>query len=109
MKPLILTLLLAATSAHAEFVTGNKLFENMASTDATRRTFALAYVAGVHDAGRGILHCSPESITVGQVNDMTKQLLERLPAERHLSADQFVIGVLQEAYPCAQKPTGRGT
>jgi hypothetical protein len=109
MNRLILTLslALACVSARAEFVTGNELLTRM-NGDATARAFALAYVAGVHDSMRGIAHCSPESVTLGQVHDMTRQLLDRLPSDRHMSADQFVVAALTQAWPCEKPKSSRG-
>lgn len=68
------------------------------------RLSALAYIAGVHDTQSGLTICIPAGrVTLGQMADMVKQTLERLPSERHLSADIFVQVSLEERWPCAKK------
>jgi hypothetical protein len=96
-----------STSAYAEFLSGNDLYERMISKDGTRQAFAMAYVAGAHDAMFGVSHCTPDNVTIGQVHDLVKAALEKFPADRHHSADQFVVLTLKGAFPCANKPTSQ--
>jgi hypothetical protein len=109
MRKLILSVcLLAALPAHAEFLTGNKLLQLIKSSAENERNFAFGYVAGAFDTGHGAVHCAPENVTVGQVTDMVKNLLETTPSQRHKSADQFVNAMLSTTWPCKKQPTSSG-
>jgi hypothetical protein len=99
MKTLILSLALLATSAQAEFISGNKLYSQMSGTEGDRM-MALGFVAGVHDAIDTVLVCTPNAITIGQVRDMTSSYLSENPSIRHLSASAIVTYVLSKAWPC---------
>jgi len=102
MKHIIFTLLMAATAAKAEFMTGNELLGKM-NGNHTEQMMAIGYVTGVHDALRNVTHCSPLNITVGQINEMVKNHLERNPEFRHKSADAHVSYVLNKAWACPKK------
>jgi len=68
------------------------------------RVTALAYIAGVADSQSGITICIPPGqVTLGQMGDMVKQALERIPSERHLSADVYVQVTLSSRWPCARR------
>lgn len=104
MKALITTIaLLCASAAHAEFYTGNDIFNRMTSRDAGDRTFALGFVGGVADLGHGVHHCAPGGVTLGQLYDMVKADMERHPAIRHMSAAMIVTVTLGDTWPCAKK------
>lgn len=98
---------LLCAGAHAQqsstLYTGQELYNRMSSD----RVTALAYIAGVHDSQSGISICIPPGqVTLGQMSDMVKQTLERVPSERHLSADIYVQATLEKRWPCAKKGTG---
>lgn len=104
MKAIILLALLAAPMAQAQsssiFYTGQDLYLRFSSD----RVAALAYIAGAADAQSGATVCIPPGqVTLGQVGDMVKQALERVPSERHMSADIYVQAVLEKRWPCAKK------
>lgn len=100
MKKLIAVAALLCGTAHAEFFSGNELLRRMNSTDQYERGSAMGYVIGAHDAGRGVVHCSPEAATGGQVRDMVRAHLEAVPEVRHLAADQHVTYILKKTWPC---------
>lgn len=104
MKKIALTLLAAASIgvAHAEFADGNKLLSDM-NGDTMDRMHALGYITGVFDTGRSVIHCPPSNITAGQLNDMVKNYLINVPAERHLTGDTIVNRVLKAMWPCAKR------
>lgn len=96
--------LAAATSAHAEFMTGNDLLAKLTDkTDNWSYAVGIGYISGVHDAGRSVVHCSPVTVTMGQLGDMTRMRLEQVPAILHLSADVLILDMLKTAWPCAKK------
>lgn len=101
-KAIILALALAG-SAHAEFVDGNKLLNQMKDSAYFNQGHALGYVAGVADMGLGVVHCAPSNLTAGQLNDMVRNYLENTPAERHLTGDTIVNKVLKTVWPCAKR------
>jgi len=107
MKKLLLVTALLCGGAHAQqgsvLYTGQDLYTRFSSDRAT----ALAYIAGVADSQSGVTICIPPGqITLGQMGDMVKQALERVPSERHMSADIYVQVALENRWPCAKK--GRG-
>lgn len=105
MKKLIITgLFLISTSASAEFLNGNKLLSLMNGTD-SEQVQALMYVAGAADSGFGITTCPPEAVTLRQVYDITKKLLEKVPEHRHKAADSFVTTAMNIVWPCKKTST----
>ena len=102
----LMTISLAPAVACAEFYSGNQLYAQMTNRDSFDRLAALAYVAGAADAVTGVLSCPPAGVSVGQVYDLTKQLLEAMPESRHRSADSFVQAVMKANWPCR---ASRGT
>ena len=107
MKKLLLITALLCTGAHAQqssiLITGQELLARM--TD--NRMWVFGYVAGVADSQSGVTICiPPNTVTVGQMTDMVKQSLERVPSERHLSADVYVSVTLSNRWPCAKRGGG---
>lgn len=106
MRKLILLSLLGA-AAHAQpssiLYSGQELYNKLTND----RLSAMGYIAGVADSQSGVTICIPPGqVTLGQMSDMVKQTLERLPSERHLSADIFVQATLEKRWPCAKRGTG---
>ena len=104
MKAALILVALLCTNASAQqssiLYTGQDLFTRF-NTD---RPFVLAYIAGVADSQSGVTICIPPGqVTLGQMGDMVKQSLERLPSERHLAADIYVQVTLSNRWPCAKK------
>jgi hypothetical protein len=73
----------------------------------TDRVSALSYIAGVADSQSGVTICIPPGqVTLGQMGDMVRQSLERIPSERHLSADVYVTVTLSNRWPCNNRRGG---
>lgn len=106
-KLLIISVCGLATAAHAEFKTGNQLWNQM-NGDSIDRVHAMGYVAGVADVGHGVQHCAPSGVTLGQAFDVVKQSMERTPSIRHLSADVLVNAALAVTWPCANNRRNNG-
>jgi hypothetical protein len=102
-KIIVATAIVASFSAQAEFMTGNKLLSFLNSSDKTEYAVGMGYVAGAWDALSSVAICAPAEVTVSQVVDMTKFLLDKNPSERHKSADLFVMTAGSEAWPCKKK------
>jgi len=103
-KLLIITALLCGgAQAQSIMYTGQDLHVRMTSSPA----LANGYIAGVADAYSGVTICiPPNTVTLGQMSDMVKQTLERVPSERHLPAEVFVQAALSKRWPCAKKGDG---
>jgi hypothetical protein len=106
-RKLTLIGLLLSCAAHAQpssiLYTGQDLYTRMTSSPA----LASGYVAGVADALSGVTICiPPNTVTLGQMVDMVKQSLERVPSERHLAADTYVQVTLSNRWPCAKRGGG---
>ena len=104
MKKTIILMLALAGSAHAEFVDGNGLLNQLRDTGSYfKQGHSMGYIAGVADMGYGVVHCAPSNLTEGQLSDMIKNYLENTPAERHLTGDVIVNKVLKTMWPCAKR------
>jgi hypothetical protein len=106
-KFLILAAWAAVLPAQAQqssiLITGQELFNRMTEN----RMWVFGYVAGVADSQSGITICIPPGVvTVGQMTDMVKSALERVPSERHLAADIYVQAALSNRWPCSGKRGG---
>jgi hypothetical protein len=107
MKKLLIITALLCGSAHAQpssiLYTAQDLYTRMTSSP----TFAHGYIAGVADSQSGVTVCIPPGqVTLGQMTDMVKQTLERIPSERHMAADIFVQATLSNRWPCAKRGGG---
>ena len=107
MKKLLIITALMCGGAHAQqssiLYTAQDLYTRMNSS----LPFVHGYVAGVADAQSGVTICIPPGqVTLGQMTDMVKQTLERVPSERHMAADIFVIATLSNRWPCGKRGGG---
>lgn len=109
MKKLILIAALCASTAHAEFLTGNDLLQRLESDSAVERVAGLGYIMGVADAVLGVEQCAPGNVTAGQMRDMVRNHLTSNPSVRHITADVQVRYVLKNAWPCANSNRRGGT
>jgi len=103
MKHTILALAILCGNAHAEFYTGNDLLQKFDSESHGERMLAIGYVMGVFDVGQSVLHCSPATVTSGQVRDMAAAYIRGTPAKRHKSAESLINEVLAAAWPCPKR------
>lgn len=107
MRNLLIITALLCTSAQAQqssiMYTGQDLLNRLASNPA----LANGYIAGVHDSQTGVTICIPPgTVTLGQMSDMVKQALERVPSERHMPADLYVQAALANRWPCSNRRGG---
>ena len=106
MKKWLVCLLFVPAMAHAEFWTGNNLYDRLTSSEAGERIQALGYVMGVYDVAVHVLFCPPgseTSITAGQIRDMTFNWLGNNPHRRNESAEKLVIEAYRQAWPCRNR------
>lgn len=92
--------LCVAGQARADFWDVNRMMENMNSDSQVLRTAATAYIMGVHDAGNSIVFCSPRTVTGGQVRDVVRYFVERMPEVRESHAAVVVTTILKTHWPC---------
>jgi len=107
MKKLLIIAAVLCSGAQAQqsstLYTGQELFTKFSSDRAT----ALAYIAGVADSQSGVTICIPPGqVTLGQMGDMVKQSLDRVPSERHVAADIYVQATLSNRWPCNNRKGG---
>ena len=106
-KKLILSAMLLASTAHAEFRDGNKLLADINSSSVVDNAIVLGYVMGIADVTMGIAHCGPPNVTSGQIRDMVNNYLNNKPTERTKTGDEIVIYVLRTAWPCSSRGKGQ--
>jgi len=99
----ILLAALLATSAHADFKSGNELLANINGDNYYNKGNAMGYIMGVVDAYSGIYICPPETITGGQIQDIVKSYLAQTPSTRHQGASMLVYSAMVEFFPCKKK------
>jgi hypothetical protein len=102
-KTFMLAVAMLATVAHAEFISGNELLRRLESSESYDRGLGMGYVAGVFDATSGLHHCSPSSVSLGQMRDMTLKALRAMPEMRDRSADLYVVVSAKRMWPCKKK------
>lgn len=107
MKYALLLSALLALPAQAQMFDGNKLLDifKKAETAGNHVDWGMSrgYVAGVYDANIGVTFCTPPSMTLGQISDISQKYLENNPAVRHLPAEAIITFFLGKAWPCAKK------
>ena len=102
LVPILLAALLA-TSAHADFKSGNEILDNINSDNYYSKGNAMGYIMGVVDAYSGIYICPPATITGGQIQDIVKSYLVQMPSVRHEGASMLVFRAMVEFFPCKKK------
>lgn len=109
MKKFFVALLFVPAMAHAEFWTGNKLYERLGSSEVIERSQGLGYVMGVYDVAVHALFCPIEgNITAGQIRDMVFNWLGNNPHRRHESAEKLVTEVFKQVWPCRNRSSRGG-
>jgi len=100
MKKLLLALAMVCSPAYADFVTGNKLLDDINSDIFAAKGFANGYISGVANALDEVLFCLPYGVTVGQVVDVTTRYLRNNPAQRHKGGSILIVNALVQVWPC---------
>jgi len=107
MKYALFLSALLALPAQAQMFSGNKMLDILKKAEVSSNHvdwgMGHGYVAGVYDSNIGVNFCSPGSMTLGQLTDMTKNYLENNPAVRHLPAESIIVYFMSKTWPCAKK------
>ena len=105
MRKLLATLLFVPVMAHAEFWTGNNLYDRLSSSDVLERVQALGYVMGVYDVYVHVTFCpvNQSSITAGQIRDMAAGWLAANASTRHRNAEALLNDMFRQAWPCRNR------
>jgi len=108
----LLVLLLASANATPEsFESGNELLSACKKQEGSfGSAYCMAYIAAVSDSHDTWVNwgyipkrtCTPEKVTVGQLELVTVKYLEENPQELHLGASSLVLNALTLAFPCTQ-------
>jgi hypothetical protein len=94
-----------ARPAIASYMTGNYILQACASKGTYDYSFCQGYVAGVADLMlsdpkyKNTL-CMPDSVTIGQIVDISIITLKQFPNVRHENADGIIGAALLHAFPC---------
>lgn len=105
MKKWIAGLLMVPCIAHAEFLTGNDIYQRMTSRDISDQLYALGYVVGAYDMGVHVFFCprTEQNITAGQVRDIAQSYLASNPGQRHRTAEALMREAFRQVWPCANQ------
>jgi len=99
MKKLLLALAFVG-SAHANvYENGNTLLREIEDTN-FGKMYALGYIVGTADTYQGNALCIPDTVTKGQLLDVTHQFLRAKPQHRDLAADVLILLALGEHWAC---------
>ena len=104
MKKFLISLLLACTTAQAQYQSGNELYSDLTHRTDAGQMFGMGYVVGVTDAFIGKELCIPKNVTQGQLVEVVTNFLASRPHIRHQPADILVLVALGQHWSC---PTGR--
>ena len=93
------------SKSHGDFFTGNKLKDAFDDKNSFGEVLAGGYVAAIYDVLsvtniNGFKACIPNSVTLGQLEDVTKKFLSDHPEKLHYGASGLVASALYEAFPC---------
>lgn len=110
MKKLLAALLFVPAMAHAEFWSGNDLYNKLGSNEYMDKTQGIGYIMGVYDVAIHVYFCprTEQGITVGQIRDMVFNYLYQNPSRRNELAEKLVLEVFRQTWPCANRTPGRG-
>ncbi|MCX7283067.1 MAG: Rap1a/Tai family immunity protein [Novosphingobium sp.] len=103
-------LLLVATPAHAEWMSGDQLHETCTATAPVDRAMCLSYVMGVLDGFRDLDRPprTPLDASAGQVRDAVTRFLEDHPEQRKLQGRQVIRAAIVAQWPKLQpKPQAK--
>jgi hypothetical protein len=104
MKHAFIALAFVASTAHAQFWSGNDLLNRLDGRNTSEYLQAQGYILGATDAGQGSNHCIPGTVNGGQVFDLVHRFLRETPELRHqYSADLFVTTILKRVWPCQKR------
>lgn len=95
---------LVAAPAHAEWMSGNQLYDTCSAASPIDRGLCLSYVMGVLDGFRSmdLPPRTPEGATGGQVRDVVTKYLVYHPESRTLPARTIVKSAVVDAWPDLQ-------
>jgi hypothetical protein len=104
MKKLLVTLsLLFSLSAHAEFIAGDHLYNNLMSSDPQLKGQGQGYVMGIFDVLMDKTICPPAEVRSNAVINLVVRQLEVSKADnKNYAASSIVEYALEKAYRCAR-------
>ena len=113
---ILITLLFATQQANASFYIGRDLQAQIEKCDSRSRIGSDAlvsvsvacgrragYVAGVFDAYYRTARqkdCTPDTVTLGQLQAVVEKYLNNHPEDWHFSANSLILNAVNEAWPC---------
>ena len=105
MKKLITSLFFCAFSitANANLLTGNALLEILNEKDPEKSGFSHGFIAGIADAGLGVVWCPKPDTTLEQVITLVHAVVSTANDSDSKPASDYVLYALNRAYPCKPK------
>lgn len=104
---------LLALPTHAFSVDGNDLLRRINAVDINGKgnrieaymdsAYAQGYITALQDASYGFFQCMPRNVMLGQLTEMARNHLMQNPTIRHLPADEIVIKLWAQTWPCPKK------
>ena len=106
--------LFSATQAHAQFVSGSELEEQLQAFQRRADGTALAddaiaiatlsgYLQGISDARNGSAFCLARHVTIGQEVQIVQRFMAANQAQWGLPADTLITRALGRALPCRRR------
>jgi len=102
----VISSILFANVASADFMTGNKLFSILEKIErrADRTSefdiaMALGYIVGVYDSYEGIFYFTPGGATQGQLLNIVIKYLRENPEILHKPAHEILLEAFKKAFP----------
>ena len=107
MKKFLIALIIAVNANYvfAGFTNGNELYQWLEEYEKPKGSnfesgLYGGYVAGVVDAGNGILFCTTSGVNRGQNLAVIAKYLKNNPEKWSQSADVLLINAMKQAFPC---------
>lgn len=100
--------------SYAEFWYGQSLVEwarsydrvindaNFTVSDLSNQSMILGYVTGINDGLEGLIICTPQQVTAGQLVSIVEKYLRDNPDKWNQVASIIVKDALVSAFPCKQ-------
>ena len=99
MKRLLLAFAFVGSAHASVYENGNTLLREIEDNN-FGKMYALGYIVGTADTYQGNALCIPNTVTKGQLLDVTHQFLRSKPQHRDLAADVLILLALGEHWAC---------
>jgi hypothetical protein len=106
-KILAIALIFTSISAHAGFINGTELMQDLEADQRGEASYdvgvATGYIMGVADTAEGVLLCIPAKTSVKQTKQVVFNYMKSHPESWSKSAEVVIINALKNTWPCEKK------